>query len=1139
MIACPSCATKLPDGSRFCLSCGAQIAAQSALPEERKVVTTLFCDLVGFTAMSEAADPEDIDALLDEYSARARKMIESHCGTVEKFIGDAVVGVFGVPAVHEDDAERAVRAGLRIVEALEGMTWPDGSRLQVRAGVNTGEALVRIQVTPGSGERFLTGDAVNTAARLQAAAPPGGVAVGELAHTLVGDAVIFSELEPLALKGKSEPVRAWLATGVRSRTGLRTSGRPDTPFFGREAELTALQEALRDAVETGTSRFCLLVAEPGIGKSRLVLEFARALDAKPDIVTWRQGRCLPYGDGVTFWALSEIVKAQAGILDSDEVTTVEAKLEAVLPDDDDVAWLRQRLRPLLGLEASQASRGESFAAWRRFLESIAAGGPAVLVLEDLHWAGEAMLAFVEDLLSPELDAPLLIVGTARPQLLHEHAGPLTAEDDDRLLRLRLSALSKSEVASLVTDLIDAKPAKDLNERILGLAGGNPLYVEQYVRLLLDRGFLVPIDGGLGLEGDAQLPLPGTVHAVLAARLDTLSPEHKALLCDAAVIGETFWRGGVAALSGREASEVDAAMAELVARDFARPVVSSSMDGEAEFLFWHALARDVAYGQLPRKLRARKHEAAALWIERTGSDRADEFAEIAAYHYLAALDLANAVGDDELASSLVAPTIRSLAHAGDGALNLDLVAAERHFARALDLAGPGTSERLRLLPKLGEALLLRNRAQESAAAYEEAIGGLEARGEVRATALAMCWLANVHMHLGEPAGDLMQAAADLLADDGPSPEKAEVLTHHAMSLKVQDKDPRFVIKAAAGAIDVCELLALPEPALAMSCRGLARLDSGDTGGMDDYERALAAARAQGLGMERTTIEINYAYPVFCIKGARAAHDVLATGLDFARFHGIEAYVVAFRGALADNLRSEGEWDRALEEVSELVPTLDERGSVWDLLVLRSVQALVFACRGQPEKAVPFLTWIVHKGRESEVPWTKAYVLLAGAVVYLRLGETTVAAGLLAEWVETLHAARSFVDLAPEVVRTALACGHEGLAARVARELGERLPARRLPLQELVVVTVGGLLAEVHSERGAAVTAFATAASGWHDFGVPYEEGHALLGRGRCLVALGGAPEAAAPLAAGREIFARLGARPALEETEEVLRRASPA
>jgi len=1132
VIACPNCGSETPEDFAFCPRCAAKLRPWLAISDERKVVTTLFCDLVAFTAMSEAADPEDVDAVLRRYHAAARRVIESHGGTVEKFIGDAVVGVFGVPAVHEDDPERAVRAGLRIIEALEGMTRPDGSPLQARVGVNTGEALVRLDVTPGSGEGFLTGDAVNTAARLQAAAPAGGVAVGAATHHLSARVIVYEELPPVVAKGKIEPVCAWLATKARGRTGLRTAGQTTTPFLGRGAELAALQTALAAATETGSAQFRLVVGEPGIGKSRLVLEFALSLEKRPELVTWRQGRCLPYGEGVTFWALGEILKAHAGIFDSDDVATVEAKLEAVLVEGEDRPWLRRRLRPLLGLEASQASREESFAAWTRFLEFIADAGPTVLVLEDLHWAGEPMLAFVEHLLSQDLGVPLLVVATTRPELLRQHEGALTAAaDDDRLRRLTLTTLSKKVAGALITALLDAELAAEVGGRIRDLVGGNPLYAEQYVNLLRDRGLLVRAVDGLHIEATGELPLPETVQAVLAARLDTLPPEHKTLLCDAAVIGETFWRGGVAALSGRDERDVEKVMAALAARELVRPVVALSMQGEPEYLFWHALARDAAYGQLPRKVRARKHEAAALWIERQAGERRDEFAEIVAHHYTTALELAGAAGDEALASSLVAPTIRCLTRAGDCALRLDVAAAERHFARALEFAGTSTIERLRLLPRWADALELRGRFRESVVALEEAIPGLEACGDVRTAAVTMCRLLRVlAVWLGEPSRGLMEAAVGLLANDDPSPEQAEVYSNYAAWL--QEPVPR--IEAAGRAIDICRQLGLPEPAMAISFRGLGLLDLGDLRGLGEYERALAVARARGLGAGDTLIEYDYGNVVFMTKGARACLNAMYETLELAGRHGNIALGVSLRAGSVETLFQVGEWDRALAEASDVAPRLEETEGFRDLHILRSLQALIFASRAEPAKAEPFVAMLLEIGRGSEREGSRAYAFLAASSVRLRLGETDAALGLLSEWMATSPKLGWCGEYVPGAVRTALAGGDDRLAASLMEAVESCLPERRLPLHEHVLATLGGLLGEARCEHEEAAAAFIAAASGWREFSMPHEEAHALLGQGRCLVALGRAPEAAAPLAAAREIFARLGAKPALAETDAVLK-----
>jgi class 3 adenylate cyclase len=1133
MIACPRCGSESPDDFAYCPTCGAALAAPLAAHEERKVVTTLFCDLVAFTAMSESADPEDVDAVLRQYHAAARRVIEAHGGAVEKFIGDAVVGVFGVPAVHEDDPERAVRAGLRILAALEGMARPDGTPLQARCGVNTGEALVRLDVDPASGSGFLSGDSVNTAARLQSAAPPMGVVVGALTHRHTEGVIVYEDLPPVSAKGKAEPVLAWRARRPVANTGLRTGGLTTTPFLGREDELKALELALSDVARTGEGRIVLLVGEPGIGKSRLVLEFASLLDARPEMVVWRRGRCLPYGEGVTFWALGEIVKEHAGIRDSDDVAAVEARLGAVLPEGDEGIWLRQRLRPLLGLAAPQAAREESFAAWTRFLELIADSGPAVLVLEDLHWAGGGMLAFVEHLLSRDLGAPLLIIGTTRPELLECHEGALTsAKNADRPSRITLPALSPSEAGSLVADLLGAGGSEDLGPRVVDLVGGNPLYAEQYVRLLLDGHFLARTGEDGRLAVDAELPVPVTIQAVIAARLDTLPPGHKAILCDAAVIGETFWRGGVARMCGCDEDAADKAMAALCALGFVRPVVTSAVEGESEYLFWHALARDVAYGELTRKVRARKHRVAADWLEAKAGGRG-EFAEVIAYHLVTALDLARSSGDGEQAESLVGPAIGALRRAGDRALRLDVAAAERHLARALELAGSDTGERLRILPSWGEALLLRNRHREAAAVYEEAIAGFRTSGETRAAAAAMCWLADAVASLGEPSADLTREAFELLADDGPSPEAVEVQWHYALALLIQDADPLSILEAADRALEACRLLALPESAVARSVRGTARLQLGDRGGLEDLELALAAAKAQGLGIERATIEVNRCTPILTVQGAGAERAALIEAYDFVRSHGIDVHAYSCRVALVDSLFMTGAWDEALRQAALLLPELEATEQVWNLLFLQARRAMLLTLRGDSAAAAGFVPWVVWKGRESEVGWIRALALLAGAAVQLHAGRRDAALDLLTDCFAPRRAPVSIVEVIPEAVRTALGCGGGELAEHIVRQLDSLLPASRLPLEQHVMASIRGSLGEKRAEHESALVEFAAAVVGWRDFQMPYEEGHALLGQGRCLVALGRAPEAAAPLAGAREIFARLGATPALGEVDRLL------
>ena len=416
MTACPACAADCPAGARFCPRCGAALATPPPHAVERKVVTTMFCDLVDFTGLCEQADSEDADRLLREFYAMARSAIELFGGVIEKFVGDAVVGVFGVPAAHEDDAERAVHTALRLRDRAADLPRIAGRSQQLRIGVNTGTAVVRLDVQPGSGEGFLVGDAVNMAARLEQLAPPMGIVVGETTQALSARSVDYARFDSAAVKGKRAAVRCWLVRGPLSRMGADPRQQFPAALVDREVELGVLRGLLKKVRSSSHPQFALISGEAGIGKSRLVFELLRYIDSRPAIVRWRQGRCPAYGEGLTFWALGEIFKEQLGVVERDEVATVEAKLAHALAGTDDRDWLAARLRPLLGLEGAGASREENFAAWQRFLEIIATDCPAVVVFEDLHWASEATLAFVRHLVENCGEVPLLAIGTARPEL---------------------------------------------------------------------------------------------------------------------------------------------------------------------------------------------------------------------------------------------------------------------------------------------------------------------------------------------------------------------------------------------------------------------------------------------------------------------------------------------------------------------------------------------------------------------------------------------------------------------------------------------------------------------------------------------------------------------------------------------------
>ena len=470
-----------------------------------------------------------------------------------------------------------------------------------------------------------------------------------------------------------------------------------------------------------------------MGKSRLVAELFAYIDGRPEFTTWRQGRCLPYGEGITFWALGEILKAHTGILESDPPRVAEEKLDAVLPEGEERAWFRQRLLPLLGIEAtSSAEREELFTAWRRFLEGVAEERPTVLVFEDLHWADEAMLTFLEHLADLAEGVPLLIVCTARPELYERF--PDYGSRLRNINTINLAPLSQAETARLISALLDAKVLpEELQQPILERAGGNPLYAEEFVRLLKDKGMLVRRGSSWELQEGAEVPFPESVQALIAARLDTLDGEAKSLLADAAVIGKVFWAGAVAAMGDRDPHAVTTALRDMSRKELVRPSRQSSMAGEAEYAFWHVLARDVAYHQLPRASRATRHVAAASWIESKAPERIEDLADVLAYHYATALELAQAAGLTDQAAELEAPALRFLGLAGERALGLDTAAAVASFERALALTPEGHPDRAAALARFGEAALHAGRLNDAGDALKQAIDAFEASGERRAAA----------------------------------------------------------------------------------------------------------------------------------------------------------------------------------------------------------------------------------------------------------------------------------------------------------------------------------------------------------------------------------------------------------------------
>ena len=1138
MAACAACGQVNPEIARFCLACGAPIALEAARPaEERKTITVLFCDLVGFTAASDRADPEDVRARIRPYHARLRREVERFGGTVEKFIGDAVMAVFGAPVAHEDDPERAVRAGLRILEAIADLNQEDAElSLAVRVGVESGEAVVALDARPERGEGLVAGDVVNTASRLQGAAPVGGVLAGPGTYAATRQVFDYQALAPVVLKGKAKPVAVFQALAPRARFGTELTRSLATPMVGRQIDLGIVTGAFQKAVQESTVQLVVVAGEPGVGKSRLVAELGSFVDSWPEQIRWRLGRCLPYGDGITFWALGEIAKAEAGILETDPPEVAAAKIDAVIPEDaPDAPWLRARLRPLAGLPAPEAALEENFAAWRAFLELLAEGRPSVLVFEDLHWADEALLEFVEQLADYAEGVPLLLVGTARPELYERAAG--WAPSARNAARVNLRALTAAETAQLISNLLGtAEPPAEVQQAIWDHAGGNPLYAEEFVRLLKDQEILRRAGAGWSIDTSVEIPLPPGVQGLIAARLDTLSSARKRLLQDAAVVGEVFWAGAVTEMGDQdqEQVQVQAVLHELTRKELVRPVRRSSMVGQAEYSFAHALIRDVCYAQIPRAERAQRHRRAAAWIEQMAGERAADHAEILAAHYTTALEFVQAAKDPQ-AGELAARAARYLMLAGDRAMGIDVEAAERHYAKALAMTGPDHPDRAELLVHYGEALRLRARFREAAAAFEQAIAAFHANGDVRRAAMATSRYSMLLHRLGDRRyPDAADTALAMLEPLGPSPELAEALAGRAAASFLSDQHAEAAALAER-AVELAAELGLPLPARALGFRGCARFALGEAAGLDDMRRALEAATAQGLGREAAVVYHNLGVSLIRAQGPRAAWELAQQGAAFAQRHGIAEWVPLLEGNAVEALADLG----LIEQARTLMATALSHVAVEDWMGqvdLRSAEARMLARRGELSHS-GLMDWIqqaVAKARELGEPQYLGGLLALAAIARTAVGEARAATPLLTELehVPNVRHTLDYLRSLPDLVRVAIAAGEPGLGAQLADGLK--------PLYQLdqhAAVTARALLAEQHGENAEAAALFTDAAGRWERFEVPWEQAQALLGEGRCLLTLGRPPEAREPLHTARDIFASLGANPALTDANLLLAQAT--
>jgi class 3 adenylate cyclase/tetratricopeptide (TPR) repeat protein len=811
--SCPNCGATNAEGARFCSTCGTALAGDSATGagrrETRKTVTVLFADVAGSTALGEALDPESLRAVMTRYFADMKGIIERHGGQVEKFIGDAVMAVFGMPVAHEDDALRAVRAAAdirdRLVELNAELQHSRGIEIRFRTGVNTGEVVAGY---PASADGFVTGDTVNTAARLEQNAPPGEVLLGAPTYRLVRDAVEVEPVEPIAAKGKAQPVAAWKLISVRPDAAGHAR-HLERPLVGRERELNRLRRSLDDAIADERCVLFTLLGPAGIGKSRLVQEFVSGVG---DLAAILKGRCLPYGEGITYWPVAEIVRAAAGVADEDDHASAVAKVHTLVADEPDGPEIASTLATAIGLTTGGADRAGVFRAFRRFIESIARQQPVVVIFDDIHWAEPTLLDLIEHLVDWSRGRPILVLAVARPEFLDLRPGWAGGKVDaqTQLLEPLGTAATGELTRSLLGDDVDAT----LAERIETVAEGNPLFVEQLVAMLVEDGLVERVGDQWRPSRDlSAINVPPTISALLAARLDRLPRDQRQVAERASVVGRIFERVAVAELSPQDDREtIPESLQKLVRAELIRPETAAT-DIDETFRFRHILIRDAAYDSLPKRERADLHASFAGWLERTRAERLAEYEEILAYHLDQAVRFRSELGIED--HETVRLRRAAAAHFEQ--------AGERAFNRGDPVAGIGLLARATELQKISGPI-------SAAAILLRATALMDIRRTVEARDLAV-EAENVASHLGD-----------------------EVSRHRARVLRT---DATLMVDPAATMGDLRTVLdeAFPVLEQAGHARGLveAWLSNGTLGiaasryadAVESYERSRAYALRAGL------------------------------------------------------------------------------------------------------------------------------------------------------------------------------------------------------------------------------------------------------------------------------------------------------
>jgi class 3 adenylate cyclase/tetratricopeptide (TPR) repeat protein len=1124
---CPNCGTPNAPDAKFCGECGTALVTDGARPAnvqavspverapvaERRVVSVLFADLVGFTPFAEERDAEETREALSRYFELAREVIARYGGTVEKFIGDAVMAVWGAPSATESDAERAVRAGLDLVGSVGSV----GEGIQARAGVLTGEAAVTLGAT---NQGMVAGDLVNTAARLQAAAAPGTVLVGEATYRAAARAIAFEGAGEQALKGKSTPVRAWRAIRVVAEIGGRNRSETlEAPFVGRDEELRQLKDLFHATTRERRARLISVVGPAGIGKSRLAWEFLKYVDGLLEVVYWHDGRSPAYGEGITFWALGEMIRGRAGLLETDDQATTRAKIAATVadhvPDQDERRWIERALLVLLGVETGMSSE-QLFPAWRTFFERLAATSPVAMVFEDLHWAEQGTLDFIDHLLEWSRTSPIYVLTLARPELLDRR--PDWGAGKRNFTSLFLEPLPEASMRELLAGLVPGLPEEAVGQ-ILARAEGVPLYAVETVRMLVAEGRLEQRGDRYAPVGDlTRLAVPETLSALIAARLDALAPADRALVQDASVLGQSFTVEALAAISGVGVADIEGRLRGLVRRELLRMETDPRSPERGQYAFVQALIREVAYNMLARQDRRTRHLAAARYFEQLGSD---ELAGGLAGQYLAAY--ANASHPDE-ADALAAQARIALRAAGQRARDLGAFEQAAGF--------------------LGQAISVTRDPREQADLHESAAEAWTGAGDRRtaegharravdlrrelgdreglAHALALVASTLIEQFETDAAIGVLEEAGRELGDVGPARAEIAAQLGRALFLAGENERAIVVLDEALAIAERGRALALVADTLISKGSALMNLGRGIEG-LALLEVGQRLAEREGLASVALRASLNRSF-FLDARDPRQAFAVGTAGIELAERMGLQTHMDALLSNTAFAAIQIGNWSWADERVDAALARDSLRGPHRAFLI--EVAAVVDVLRGRPEASARLEQAAELIAGSADAQLRSIVPNIAGYLAWARADDRAAIAAWRTDGPSAVEQGKFMAALAARAA----------LWARDAPGAAEALTALADRNGEAEIVTrgtIGAGLAALDGDVTAALSGYRDALRRADDLGIEFEV--ALIGLDMAILLDPAQPEVQAAAGRARDILDRLGARPFVERLDRALAR----